>query len=213
MQFYLRVPNKTKVAKADGTTINPARDESLVEIRDRLPAALEGGRLAVSLDGESVTIGAEVEIKNDAGSPVPVTGPLTDAQLRAVAVPVSTGLVPLTDVQLRATPVPVSGTVAATQSGAWTEANSAAIKTTLDAVSTRLTVNDAPAPGERKRLEFPATIESGTVYVGWNASASAATSAATWMIRRIVFDANGNPSDDQVRANIAWDLRTTGWAA
>jgi len=65
-----------------------------------------------------------------------VTGPLTDTQLRASAVPVSlasttiTGSVavtgPLTDTQLRATPVPVSltsttitGTVAATQSGTW----------------------------------------------------------------------------------------------
>lgn len=59
----------------------------------------------------------------------PVSGPLTDTQLRATPVPVSltsttiTGSVavtgPLTDTQLRATPVPVSGTVAATQSGAW----------------------------------------------------------------------------------------------
>lgn len=54
----------------------------------------------------------------------PVSGPLTDAQLRASAVPVSlssttiTGSVavtgPLTDTQLRATPVPVSGTVTTT---------------------------------------------------------------------------------------------------
>lgn len=53
----------------------------------------------------------------------PVSGPLTDAQLRAVPVPVSgtvTVNVGLTDAQLRATPVPVSGTVAATQSGIWT---------------------------------------------------------------------------------------------
>lgn len=60
---------------------------------------------------------------------VAVTGPLTDTQLRATPVPVSltsttiTGSVavtgPLTDTQLRATPVPISGTVAATQSGAW----------------------------------------------------------------------------------------------
>ena len=35
----------------------------------------------------------------------PVTGPLTDAELRATAVPVSG---PLTDTQLRATPVPVT---------------------------------------------------------------------------------------------------------
>lgn len=45
-----------------------------------------------------------------------VTGPLTDAQLRATPVPVSgtvTASGPLTDAQLRATPVPVSGTVTA----------------------------------------------------------------------------------------------------
>jgi hypothetical protein len=47
----------------------------------------------------------------------PVSGPLTDTQLRAVAVPVSgtvTATGPLTDTQLRATPVSVSGTVTAT---------------------------------------------------------------------------------------------------
>ena len=59
----------------------------------------------------------------------PVSGPLTDTQLRATPVPVSltsttiTGTVavtgPLTDTQLRATPVPVSGTISAAQSGAW----------------------------------------------------------------------------------------------
>lgn len=67
-----------------------------------------------------------------------VTGPLTDTQLRASAVPVSgtffqatqpvsiAGTVtvtgPLTDTQLRATPVPVSGTVGVTQSTSpWVE--------------------------------------------------------------------------------------------
>jgi hypothetical protein len=43
----------------------------------------------------------------------PVSGPLTDAQLRDTPVPVSG---PLTDTQLRATPLPVSGTVTATVS-------------------------------------------------------------------------------------------------
>jgi len=42
---------------------------------------------------------------------VPVSGPLTDAEIRATALPVSG---PLTDAQLRAVAVPVSGTVAAT---------------------------------------------------------------------------------------------------
>lgn len=42
-------------------------------------------------------------------TPVPVSGPLTDTQLRATPVPVSG---PLTDTQLRASAVPISGTVA-----------------------------------------------------------------------------------------------------
>lgn len=49
-----------------------------------------------------------------------VTGPLTDAQLRATAVPVSG---PLTDTQLRATPVPVSAASLPLPTGAATSAN------------------------------------------------------------------------------------------
>ena len=45
-------------------------------------------------------------------NPVPVSGPLTDAELRATAVPVSG---PLTDAELRATAVPVSGPLTDTQ--------------------------------------------------------------------------------------------------
>jgi hypothetical protein len=37
----------------------------------------------------SVAISGEVEVKNDAGNPLSVLGPLTDVQLRAVALPVS----------------------------------------------------------------------------------------------------------------------------
>lgn len=64
-------------------------------------------------------------------APLTVTGPLTDAQLRASAVPVSG---PLTDAQLRATPVPVSGTVTATVAGVATAAN----QTTLGAQTTKI---------------------------------------------------------------------------
>lgn len=94
----------------------------------------------VDISGSSVSVSnfpASVEISNDVGNPIPVSGPLTDTQLRAVAVPVSGPLTdsqlrasavpvsgPLTDAQLRATAVPVSGTVAATQSGTWTTARS-----------------------------------------------------------------------------------------
>jgi hypothetical protein len=75
--------------------------------------------LSASITGDvDVVVLNEVEIKNDAGNPVPVsgtvaisgsvavTGPLTDAQLRATPVPVSG---PLTDTELRAAPVDVLG--------------------------------------------------------------------------------------------------------
>jgi hypothetical protein len=56
------------------------------------------------------TNGAGIDVS--AADPMPVSGPLTDTQLRATAVPVSgtvTASGPLTDVQLRATAVPISG--------------------------------------------------------------------------------------------------------
>jgi len=58
----------------------------------------------VTISGD-VTVDS-VTIDNTESNPVPVTGALTDTQLRATAVPVSG---PLTDTQLRATAVPVSG--------------------------------------------------------------------------------------------------------
>lgn len=67
-------------------------------ITDRLPAALVGGRLDVNV-GNTVAV---------SGTVTATTGGLTDAQLRATAVPVSG---PLTDTQIRATPLPISGTV------------------------------------------------------------------------------------------------------
>src|SRR6185369_17088770 len=66
----------------------------------------------ISTDTLNVTFSTPVAVTGpltDAqlrATPVPVSGPLTDTQLRATAVPVSG---PLTDTQLRATAVPVSG--------------------------------------------------------------------------------------------------------
>lgn len=87
-----------------------------------LPTGAVGG-------GSSGGAGSSVDITAIGGNAVtttiPVsgtvtaTGPLTDAQLRAVAVPVSgtvTASGPLTDAQLRATPVPISGALTANQS-------------------------------------------------------------------------------------------------
>lgn len=70
------------------------------------------------LRAAAVPVSGTVEVMNDAGNPLPVSGtvtantglvqPLTDSQLRAAAVPVAG---PLTDTQLRASAVSVSGTV------------------------------------------------------------------------------------------------------
>ncbi len=63
---------------------------------------------ALSVNG---TVGGTVSVTIPDGG-LPVSGPLTDTQLRATAVPVSG---PLTDTQLRATAVPVSGPLTDTQ--------------------------------------------------------------------------------------------------
>jgi len=81
----------------------------------QLPAALVSGRLDVNLGAVGVTVPVSGTFWQ---ATQPVSGPLTDTQLRASAVSVSG---PLTDTQLRATPVPVSGTV--TASGGATSAN------------------------------------------------------------------------------------------
>lgn len=53
-----------------------------VSAADRLPVDI-GTSIDVSIDNTSI------EVSNDVGNPVPVSGPLTDTQLRATAVPIS----------------------------------------------------------------------------------------------------------------------------
>lgn len=74
--------------------------------------------------------------------PAAVTGPLTDAELRATPLSV-TG--PLTDAQLRATAVPVSLAAVPLPSGAATEATLSAVNVKLPALATRPSDNEAPA--------------------------------------------------------------------
>ena len=111
----------------------------------------------VALDAASLAALETITVALDAASlaaleSITATGPLTDTQLRATAVPVSAASLPLPSgastsaLQGGGLPAalavggglkvegvaggvaqPVSGTVAATQSGTWTEANSAAI--------------------------------------------------------------------------------------
>jgi hypothetical protein len=77
----------------------------------------DGNTSLTSIDGKTpVLVAGQVPVV--ISTSVPVTGPVTDTQLRATPVPVTvsgtaTVTGPLTDAQLRATPVPISGTVAA----------------------------------------------------------------------------------------------------
>jgi hypothetical protein len=75
-----------------GASTAARQDAQTALLGGGLPSALVGDRLKV--DGSGVV--------------QPVSGPLTDAELRASAVDV---LGPLTDAELRATPVPVEATI------------------------------------------------------------------------------------------------------
>ena len=79
-------------------------NDSLANINGKIPA-LVGGKLPVTLGSEHITItgsvnvGSTVEITNEEGSPIPVSGnvvadtgleqPLTNAELRATAIPIT----------------------------------------------------------------------------------------------------------------------------
>lgn len=67
---------------------------------------------AATSANQSTMISSLSSIDTKLTAPLSVTGPLTDAELRATAVPVSG---PLTDAQLRATAVPVSGPLTDTE--------------------------------------------------------------------------------------------------
>ena len=87
-----------------------AGNDSLTNINGKIPA-LVGGKIPVTLGSDSITItgsvnvGSTVEITNDSGSPIPVSGtvtantgleqPLTNSELRATAVPVTDNGIPL----------------------------------------------------------------------------------------------------------------------
>lgn len=121
-------------------------------ITDRLPV-LVGGKIPVDVSSLSVTVNnANLEISNDAGNPIPVSGTVSISNLPTTQV-VNTGLSqPLTDTQLRATSVPVSGTfwqvtqpVSASSlplpTGAATSANQSTSNTSLANIDTKLPSN------------------------------------------------------------------------
>lgn len=131
------------VADDAGAVVSPLTD-----------AELRATPLDVSISGSiPVTIASAIEITNDAGNPIPVSGTVT----------ANTGLTqPLTDAQLRATAVPVSGTVSVT--GVATEATLAAMSAKLSTASTTMPLDTTPAtPVRQAPLKF---VETSYAYVG-----------------------------------------------
>src|SRR3954451_8060027 len=97
------LPTKTLwIAGADGAVLRGLR----VDASGRLRTVVEGTPgVTVSNFPASQTVTGPLTDAQLRASNVPVSGPVTDTQLRASAVPVSG---PLTDTQLRASAVPVS---------------------------------------------------------------------------------------------------------
>jgi hypothetical protein len=98
-------------------------------LSDRIPA-LSNGKIPVDVASLNVTVGNALEIANDAGNPIPVSGTVT----------ANTGLSPLTDTQLRASAVPISGTVTLSNT-------SLGITGTLPAFAITPTVDIGTVPG------------------------------------------------------------------
>lgn len=99
---------------ADNTT-TPIADGTIIATDDVGGAHYQRVKPAFGVEGSAVDVSATNPLPVTIGAgPFAITGGLTDAELRASAVPVSlSGSVavtgPLTDTQLRATAVPVSG--------------------------------------------------------------------------------------------------------
>ena len=88
------------VQGVSGGTVIPVSLNGISPSSGRLPVNI-GGDGAITITSGTVTVNNEVEVTNDSGNPIPVSGTVT----------ANTGLSqPLTDTQLRATAVPVSGT-------------------------------------------------------------------------------------------------------
>lgn len=127
--------------------------------------------LPLPVDGSGVTqpVSGTVAVSNFPATQ-PVSGPLTDTQLRALAVPVSG---PLTDAQLRATPVPISGSVATSP----VVSSSATVVQVVVPANTNTTLKIANA--NRKKLILFAPKATTYIKLGVTASTTSFTYCGT----------------------------------
>jgi len=101
------VGSSTLPSGASTAALQATGNTSLGSIDSKLPA-LASGRVPVDASGATVPVSGPLTNTELRATPVPVSGALTDAELRAAPVPVQG---PLTDSQLRASAVPVASTV------------------------------------------------------------------------------------------------------
>lgn len=145
---------------AEGTTTDPAWVSGAGTVIGILKTIASSGAAAGLTDAQLRASAVPVS------GTVTASGPLTDTQLRASAVPVSG---PLTDAQLRATPVPVSGTV--TASGPLTDAQ---LRATPVPVSGTVTANAGTGTFTTKDVRAGTPAQSSVVASATNVTVLAA---------------------------------------
>ena len=156
-------PLPVKVLNASGATADFATEATLAGLSAKFG----------SLGQKAMTGSAPVVIASDQ-SAVPVSGPLTDTQLRAAAVPVSG---PLTDSQLRATAVPVSGPLTDSQlratavpvSGPLTDTQLRAAAVPVSGPLTDVQLRASAVPVSAASLPLPAGAATETTLAGLSA--------------------------------------------
>lgn len=153
-------------------------NNSLSSIDSKLPA-LFSGRVPVDVTG-SVTVSNEIEIKNDAGNPVPVSGTVT----------ANTGLSqPLTDAQLRATAVPVSAASLPLPTGAATETTLASLDGKFGSLGQKTMANSAPVVIASDQSAIPITGSITATNPSVGSTGAAVPASATYVA---AVDTSGN---------------------
>lgn len=203
------------IAVTPGTGKTVATDEvtdaTLGTVQVQIVKVMDG-----TLDSTNkMSISAAGAVKVD-GSAVtqPVSGPLTDAQLRAVPVPVSgtvTATGPLTDTQLRAVAVPVSGPLTDTQLRAVAVPVSGTVA--VSSVSGSVAVTGPLTDVQLRATSVPMTV-STTTAVFSNGTETAVSSTAVQLIaasasrKSLILQNTGNAN---IRVGIASVAATTGF--
>jgi hypothetical protein len=192
----LAADNTTEIADSAGATINPAKED--------------GNLLSIKNQTDNLTFTATRLLVDGSGVTQPVSGPLTDTQLRA-------------------TPVPVSGTVAVTQStspwaisaaslplptGAATEATLAALDAKFNSLGQKTMANSAPVVIASDQSAIPvtftptATVELPQYNTAPSIAANASSTQTYSPASTVSLDGVDASASGQMKIEIQWG--TTG---